>query len=76
MIEGLVKRTYESEIEELKVLNSISIRDHSESPTICKLLIEKIKIDPNKENTKISVKRKILQLLPMFVSKSKDVTIW
>jgi hypothetical protein len=40
------------------------------------LLIEKIKIKPNKENAKISVKRKIFQMLPNFISKATQTWVW
>ena len=76
LIPSLIKRNYESEIEELKVLNSISIRKHSNSINICRELIDKLKIKQGKENSKISVKRKILQLLPNFMGNCRDTTLW
>ena len=72
-----IRRRYDSEHEELKVLNCVSSRDHAGSEKICKALLEKVRIKPNqKENTSISVKRKIMQLFPLFLSKANDYQIW
>jgi hypothetical protein len=72
-----VKKKYDSEHEEIKVLNCISSKDHSYNQKICKALLDKVKISPNlKENSTINVKRKILQLVPIFLSKASDFTLW
>jgi hypothetical protein len=72
-----VKKRYDSEHEEIKVLNCISSKDHSENQKICKALLEKVKINPNlKENSTINVKRKVLQIVPIFLSKASDFTLW
>ena len=68
---------YDSEKEQMKVYNAISAKDHSENQQICKLLVNKLKIKPVKEaNTSISVKKKVLKILPMFMKKSKSLEVW
>jgi hypothetical protein len=72
-----VKKKYDSEHEEIKVLNCISSRDHSDNQKICRALLDKVKISPNiKDNSTINVKRKILQIVPVFLSKATDYTLW
>lgn len=72
-----IKRRYDSEHEEIKILNGISSRDHSANQKICKALIDKVKININaKENCTINVKRKILQILPVFFGKATDFRLW
>lgn len=72
-----VKKRYDSEHEEIKVLNCISSKDHSDNQKICKALLDKVKISPNlKENSTINVKRKVLHILPVFLSKASDFTLW
>jgi hypothetical protein len=59
------------------MLNCISSRDHSSNEKICRALIEKVKISVNaKENCTINVKRNILQILPVFLSKATDFKLW
>lgn len=59
------------------MLNCISSRDHSGSQKICRALIEKVRINANaKENCSINVKRKVLQILPVFLSKATDFGLW
>jgi hypothetical protein len=39
--------------------------------------LDKIKINPNlKENSTINVKRKVLQIVPVFLSKASDFSLW
>ena len=72
-----IKKRYDSEHEEIKMLNCISSKDHSSNQKICKALIDKVKININaKENCTINVKRKILQILPVFLSKATDFKVW
>lgn len=40
-----IKKKYDSEHEEIKMLNCISSRDHSANQKICKALIDKVKIN-------------------------------
>lgn len=59
------------------MLNCISSKDHSGNQKICRALIEKVKININpKENCTINVKRKIIQILPAFLSKANDFSLW
>lgn len=72
-----MKKKYDSEHEEIKVLNCISSRDHSDNQKICRALLDKVKISPTlKDNSTINVKRKILQIVPVFLSKATDYTLW
>ena len=59
------------------MLNCISGKDHSGNQKICRSLIEKVKININaKENCTNNVKRKILQIIPVFISKATDFSLW
>lgn len=59
------------------MLNCISSRDHSSSEKLCRALMDKLKINQNpSDNSSLEVKRKILQIMPVFLHKNKDAQIW